>query len=147
MFETRKELQSQLEASQAEVARLEGELSIASDKVDESATLTQQVSELNEDLAACQTELKGEQEAHAATKESLEAEQAKTTPEAIQLLVAAEMAGAGVEPVAVADAEPEVAEQTDAELLSKYEKATTSELFTLKLSDPKTFARLRSIQN
>ena len=99
MFETRKELQSQLEASQAEVSRLEAELTAANAKVEESATLTQQVSELTEDLEACKAGLTTEAEAHAATKELLAAEQAKTTPEAINKIVTAQLATAGHPPI------------------------------------------------
>ena len=99
MFETRKELQSQLEASQAEVTRLEAELATATARVDESATLSQQVAELTEDLEACRAEVTAETEAHTATKELLTAEQAKTTPDAITKLVTAQLAQAGHPPI------------------------------------------------
>lgn len=110
MFETRKELQSQLEASQAEITRLEAELATATARVDESATLSQQVAELTEDLEACKLELKSEKDRLDAARlevidqlaqktAQLEAEQAKTTPEAIQALVTAEVCKAGIPPI------------------------------------------------
>ena len=110
MFDSRKDLIAQRDEARADVIRLESELATAQAKVDESATLTQQVAELTEDLEACKLDLKTEAEAHQATKdahatelddlnESLEAEKAKTTPEAINKLVTAQLATAGHPPI------------------------------------------------
>ena len=124
MFETRKELQSQLEASQAEVARLEADLTKATALADEAATLAQQVAELTEDLDACRAEMTTEIEAHTATQELLAAEQAKTTPEAIQALVTAEIAKSGIPPIeGITEPSSQAAGTSGHEELSGIEKA------------------------
>lgn len=93
MFESRKELTAKLEAFEADIARLETELGEATKLVDAAAVQTQGVAELIEELESVKADLKDEEDAHAETKAELEAEQAKTTPEAIQALVTAEIAG------------------------------------------------------
>ena len=111
MFETRKELQSKLSASEAEVARLEAENTALQSKVDEAAGSAQVVAELQDDIEAAKAQISAEEAAHAATKEAaqareeeltneLNAEKDKTTPEAIQALVTAEVCKAGIPPIA-----------------------------------------------
>jgi hypothetical protein len=123
MFDSRKDLIAQRDEARADVLRLEAELETAQAKVDEAATLTQQVAELNEDLEACKLELKTETEAHEATKEAhateltalnadLDAEKAKTTPDAINQLVTAQLATAGHPPIEEGSSTPGITTNT-----------------------------------
>lgn len=116
MFESRKELFSKIEAQAAEITRLETELLAEQGKVKESGDQSELVATMNEDLEAAQSEnkdltaklTKAETEYTAA----LEAEQAKTTPEAIQALVTAELVKSGHPPVSMTGETSDSAENT-----------------------------------
>lgn len=99
MFDTRKEIQAKLDAKEAEITRLETELSAALAHVDESAESTQLLLSTKEDLAAAQELLEAEEATTAQLRADLEAEQAKTTPDAINRLVTLQLATAGHPPI------------------------------------------------
>jgi hypothetical protein len=99
MFESRKELFTKIEAQAADITRLETELSASQAKVTEATNETETVAGLTEDLEAAKTENKDLSDKlvklEADHKAALEAEQAKTSPEAIQALVTAELVKSG----------------------------------------------------
>lgn len=99
MFETRTELKDQLAAANADIERLESELAAAQALNDEAAANAQRIAELEQDLAAARDGLIAEENAHAETKAALAAEQEKTSPEALNALVAAKLTEAGHQPL------------------------------------------------
>lgn len=115
MFTTRKDLEAQLASASADVERLETELAAAQTKAEEAIANAERITELSAEVESLTAQLTTEQEAHTATKAELEAEQAKTTPEAIQALVTEELAKAGHEPLDDEDNEDEAAADLHAE--------------------------------
>jgi chromosome segregation ATPase len=105
MFETRKELFSKIEAQAAEITRLETELAESEAKVNAAVNTDESVAALTEDLEAAKAALV-EQEASAKQEaetlnQLLAAAEAKASPETIQALVTAQIAGSGHPPLAV----------------------------------------------
>jgi len=130
MFETRKELFSKIDAQAADITRLETELTAAQDKASAATDSAETIAGLNEDLAAAQTALTDLTASTDATiaglRSDLAAEKAKTTPEAIQALVTAEVAGSGHPPVVVETKTGETAAQDEIKSLTGLAKVTAS---------------------
>lgn len=116
MFESRKELFSKIAALEADNKRLETELLAEQGKVAESGNQSESLAALNEDLEAAQTENKDLtaklENAETEHKTALATEQAKTTPEAIQTLVTAELVKSGHPPIEFKGGETDKVEET-----------------------------------
>lgn len=146
MFNSRKELLDKIAALESDQSEFENTIKGLETQVEDLKGAAQNAAELTNKVTELTDEITGLKDENETLANDLKAEQAKTTPEAIQALVAKEVAKTGVDPVDVVDSdEEEVAEVTDAELKAKYENATAQDLIALRKADPELYARLRTL--
>lgn len=105
MFESRKELFAKIASLEADNARLESDLTAAQAAASSAADSAETIAGLNEDLAAAQAEIAAITSAKdgeiASLSASLAAAEAKSSPEAIQAHVTAQIAASGHPPLSV----------------------------------------------
>lgn len=118
MFETRKDFKDRIEVLEAEVSKLEQRNETLTAERDEARQNASDHSEMLAELNETQEALDAEKEAHQATRNELEAEQEKTSPEAINALVTAELSKAGHPPIEEPAAEVE--EKTDEKIREEF---------------------------
>lgn len=150
MIQTRADLKNKITALEAENAELEKDLQESSSQVtqaqEDAKTAVEAKAGLEQKIEQLQSEnetLKTKAEEAETAKADAEA---KATPEAIQALVDASMAKAGVEPAEVIE-NSEHSETDDAAFKAKWADASVAEIFALKKSDPEAFNRLQSLTN
>lgn len=105
MFESRKELFSKIEGLEAANKQLEADLAAALEQAKAGTDSEEKVLGLTEDLKAATEENVTLNEKLRGIEADLTAEKAKTTPEAIQALVTAELASAGHPPLNIGEKE------------------------------------------
>jgi len=130
MFETRKELFSKIDAQAADITRLESELAASEAKVSAATNADETIAGLNEDLEAAQTALKETTAAKdkeiGELKASLAAAETKSSPEAIQALVTAQIAASGHPPLPVEGKTEKPDEKEEIKSLTGLAKVTAS---------------------